>query len=113
LALVLGLTGCVQTFDGSRLGVPVTMAGAPGEVPQGTAFTANTHSVHAFWGLVPLARADLQKAIARELVGGQQIAQLKIKVHSSWSDILLTVLTAGLVAPRTVTYQGVVVGRTP
>ena len=42
---------------------------------------------------------------------GTQIAQLKITVKSRWSDILLTVLTAGLVMPRSVTYQGIVVGR--
>jgi hypothetical protein len=33
---------------------------------------------------------------------------VKIKVRSRWSDVLFTVLTAGLIVPRTVTYEGVV-----
>jgi hypothetical protein len=110
-AVLLGASGCTQSFDGSTLGVPVTMAGAPGEAVTGTPFKVNTHTVHAFWGLIPLAQADLQKALARQLVGGQQVAQLKIKIKSRWSDVLLTALTLGVVAPRTVTYEGVIIGR--
>lgn len=109
--LTLCSAGCIQTFDSTTLGVPVTMAAAPGEVPQGTPFKAQSHTVHALFGLVPLSQANLQKALARQLVGGQQIAQLRIKVKSRWSDILLTGLTLGLLAPRTVTYEGVIIGR--
>lgn len=111
LALLLGAAACAQTFDSTTLGVPVSMGAAPGEVPQGTAFKTNSHTVHAFWGLLTLSQASLQKALARQLVGGQQVAQLKIRSHSRWSDVLLTVLTVGILTPRTVTYQGVIIGR--
>ena len=43
-----------------------------------------------------------------QLLGGNQVANLTIKSRSRWSDVLLTVLTAGLVVPRTVTFQGVI-----
>lgn len=113
LALFLTLCGsaCTQTFDSTTLGVPVTMAAAPGEAPQGTPFKARAHTMHALFGLLTLSQANLQKALARQLVGGQQVAQLQIRIKSRWSDILLTGLTLGLLTPRTVTYQGVIIGR--
>jgi len=33
---------------------------------------------------------------------------VKIRVRSRWSDVLFTVLTAGLIVPRTVTVEGIV-----
>jgi hypothetical protein len=113
LALLLGAGGsaCTQTFDAATLGVPVTMAVAPGEAAQGTPFKTQAHTMHALFGLVTLSQASLQKALARQLVGGQQVAQLRIRIKSRWSDVLLTGLTLGLLAPRTVTYEGVIIGR--
>jgi hypothetical protein len=111
LVLMLALSACAQTFDSTTLGVPVTMAAAPGEAPQGTPFKTRTHSLHAIFGLLTVGHPNLQKALARQLVGGQGIAQLRIKTTSRWSDVLVTVLTAGLLVPRTVTYEGVIVGR--
>jgi len=43
-----------------------------------------------------------------QLGGGTGVADLKIKVRSRWSDLLITALTAGLVVPRSVTFEGVV-----
>jgi hypothetical protein len=33
---------------------------------------------------------------------------LKIKARSRWSDVLITALTAGLIVPRSVTFEGIV-----
>ena len=112
LALVL-LVGpaCAQTFDTTTLGVPVTMAAPAGEPVDGTRFKTSSHSVHGLFGLFTISQPSLQKALARQLVGGQQITQLKIKSRSRWSDLLITGLTLGLIAPRTVTYEGVIIGR--
>ncbi len=109
---VLLLAGCVQRFDTTTLGVPVTMAGPAGEgAAEGTRFKTSAHSVHGFFGLVTISQPSLQKALARQLVGGQQITQVRITTRSRWSDLLITGLTLGLIAPRTVTYEGVVIGR--
>ncbi len=105
------LTGCSQTFDATSLGVPATMASAAGEAAVGQPFRVSAHTVHAFWGLVPLGKARLDKALASQLVGGKEVAQLKIKTKSRWSDLLFTGLTLGIIAPKTVIYEGVVVGR--
>jgi hypothetical protein len=111
LLLLLAAPACTQSFDSTTLGVPVTMAAAPGEAVSGQQFKTRSHTMHAFFGLITLSQASLQKALARQLVGGQQVAQLKIKSTSRWSDVLFTVLTAGLLVPRTVTYEGVIIGR--
>ena len=113
-ALALGavvLSGCAQTFDATNLGVPASLASAAGEVPTGQAFEIKTHTVHAFWGIVPLKKARLDRALANQLVGGKEIANLTIKTKSRWTDLLFTGLTLGLIAPKTVVYQGIIVGR--
>lgn len=115
LAFAVFLTGvlsaCVQSFDSTTLGVPVTMAAAPGENPTGTPFKTSAHSTYGLFGLITISQANLQKALSRQLVGGQQVAQLKIKTKSRWSDLLITALTAGLIVPRTVRFEGVIIGR--
>jgi hypothetical protein len=114
MGLVVGamvLAGCAQAFDATRLGVPATMAGPAGEAVAGQSFKVTTHTVHALWGLVTLKRPGLEKALAGQLVGAKAIAQLRIKTKSRWSDLLITGLTLGIFAPKTVTYEGVVVGR--
>ena len=39
------------------------------------------------------------------------MANLKIKSKSRWFDVVITGLTLGLIVPRTVTYEGIVIGR--
>jgi hypothetical protein len=108
LLLLSSLGGCAQTFDARTLGVPVTMASPAGQPPEGSRFRVASHAVYAFWGLARIKDPSLRKALAAQLGGGSGIADLKIKMRSRWSDILITVLTAGLIVPRAVTYEGVV-----
>lgn len=112
VALSLLLTGaCAQTFDATTLGVPATMAAAPGDPTQGTAFRTTSHTVHAIFGLLPVSQANLRKSLSRQLVGGAGISNLKIKTKSRWTDVLVTALTLGLVVPKTVIYEGIITGR--
>ena len=113
LALVLaGTAGCVtQSFDATSLGVPATMATAPADLPEGKAFRASSHTLHGLFGLISISQANLKKGLSHQLVGGTGVAQLKITTKSRWSDLLITALTLGLIVPRTVTYEGIVVGR--
>jgi hypothetical protein len=108
-ALLLG--GCAQTFDATNVGVPVTLASPAGETPVGQPFRVSTHTVHAFWGLVPLKRAMMDRALKGQLVGGDAVAQVRIRTKTSFWDLLFTVVTAGVIAPRSVTYEGIIVGR--
>lgn len=109
--LLLAGTGCTQVFDATSLGVPVTMAAPPADVSPGKPFKMTAHTVHGLFGLVTLSQASLRKGLATQLVGGEQVAGLKIRTKSRWFDVVITGLTLGLIVPRTVTYEGIVVGR--
>ena len=109
LLLVLMLaSGCAHTFDASTLGVPATLASPSGQPPQGDRFSVTSKAVFGFWGAFSLKRPSLQKALAGQLGGGSGLADVRIRVRSRWSDLLLSALTLGLVVPRTVTFEGVV-----
>ena len=106
--LLLSSIGCAETFDATTLGVPVTLASPAGQQPEGTRFRVTSHAVYGFWGLARIKDPSLRKALAAQLAGGSGVADLKIKVRSRWSDVLVTALTGGLIVPRAVTYEGVV-----
>ena len=112
-ALVLVVSGCALTFDATHLGVPVTMAepAAPaGAAPAGTSFRVTKHPVFLLWGLIPAGQPNLEDVLAGQVGTGTSIASLKIRVRSRWSDLLITGLTLGVFSPRSVTFEGVVVG---
>lgn len=107
--LALGLPGCAQTFDATSLGVPVTMGSAAGSPAQGAHFRNTSHSIHGLFGLVRISSPDLRKALNRQLIDGAGVADLRITVRSRFTDVLFTVLTGGLLIPRTVTFEGTIV----
>ncbi|HEU4801302.1 MAG TPA: hypothetical protein VFS94_11810 [Gemmatimonadales bacterium] len=109
-ALVLFIAGCAQTFDATTLGVPASLASDAGQQPTGEAFSVTTHSVHGFWGLMKFRSPSVERALAGQLLDGQAISNVRIKVRSSVTDVIFTILTAGLVVPRSVTVEGVVTG---
>lgn len=108
LLVYFSIGGCAQTFDTTTLGVPVTMASPAGQPAQGSRFRVTSHAVYGFWGLAKIKDPSLRKALAAQLAGGSGIADLRIRVRSRWTDVLITALTGGLIAPRAVTYEGVV-----
>jgi len=112
LALALTLSGCAMTFDATDLGVPTSLAEAAQAPPQGTPFTVTKRPVYLLWGLAAASRPNAEDVLAGQVGTGRRIANLKIKVRARWSDLLVTVLTAGLISPRSVTFQGVVVSDT-
>jgi hypothetical protein len=107
-ALICLLGGCAQTFDATTLGVPATLASAAGQPPAGDRFKVSSKAVFGLWGIARLKEPSIRKALAAQLVGGSGVADVKIRIRSRWSDVLFTVLTAGLIVPRTVTVEGVV-----
>jgi hypothetical protein len=111
LALVVALTvsGCALTFEASEFGVPTSMAEPAQAPPQGAAFRVTKHPVFLFWGAIGAARPNAEDVLAGQIGTGTRIANLKIRVRSRWSDLLVTALTAGIIVPRSVTFEGVVV----
>ncbi len=108
LLIVVLVAGCAQTFDAASLGVPATVSSAASQPAQGDRFRVSAKSVFGFWGLVKYKEPSLRKALAAQLAGGSGVSDLRIRVRSRWSDVLITGLTLGLIVPRSVTFEGVV-----
>jgi len=106
---LLATAGCAQSFDAATLGVPATLATANAGIPAGTAFNVRAKALWAAWGLLPVSQPDLRKVLAAELVGGRSIANIRIHTHTSVLDGIISLGTVGLLVPRSVSYQGIVV----
>jgi hypothetical protein len=106
--LLSPIASCAETFDAATLGVPASLASPAEQAPEGARFRVTSRAIYGLWGLATLKQPSLRKALAAQLAGGSGIANLKIKVRSRLSDVLITALTAGLIVPRAVTFEGVV-----
>lgn len=107
--MVVGSSGCAHTFDATTLGLEATMAEPADQNVQGEAFRIDKKSVYLLWGTVAVSRPSLQEVLAGQVTGNAKVTNVRIRVRSRWSDVLFTVLTAGLIVPRSVTFEGVVV----
>jgi hypothetical protein len=110
VALVLALSACGLTLDSTELGVPTSLAEAATAPPQGTAFRITRHPVYLLWGAFGVGEPNLETLLAGQVGTGTRIANLRVHLRSRFSDVLVTLLTVGLIAPRSVTFEGVVVG---
>ena len=110
VALVLALSACGLTLDSTELGVPTSLAEAATTPPQGTAFRVTRHAVYFLWGAVSAGTPNLETVLAGQVGTGTRITNLRVHLRSSFSDVLVTLLTVGLIAPRSLTFEGVVVG---
>lgn len=103
--------GCALTIDSTELGVQTSLAEAAQTPPAGTPFRITKHPVYLLWGAGVIAPPNAEDVLAGQVATGARIANLRIKVRSRWSDLLVTVLSAGVIVPRSVTFEGVVVPR--
>ncbi len=94
LALVT-LNACAMTFDGSKLGVPVTMGSKAGAPAKGQPFKVSSGSIWVLWGAVPVKKPSIREPLGSQLVGGQSLEDVKITVGSRWYDVLVSVITLG------------------
>ena len=108
LLIAVLLSACAQTYDATKLGVPVSMATGAGQPAEGERFSVTGRAVYGLWGTVQFKQPSLRKALAALLAGGTGITDLRIKVRSRFIDVLITGLTLGLIVPRAVTFEGVV-----
>ena len=80
-----------------------------GFAPTQEALGVTGKAVYALWGITAISGPALHQTLAGQLVGGKALVDVKIKVRSRLSDVLVTVVTLGIIVPRTVTAEGVVV----
>jgi len=107
-ALGLAAGGCALTFDSTRLGVPVTMAGSAQSASTGTPFRVTRHPLFVAWGAFTAVAPRLEDVLVGQVGAGAGVASLRIRIRARWSDLLVTGLTLGFFSPRTVTFEGVV-----
>jgi len=113
LAVSTAATGCAMTFDTTSLGVPVGMASPAAQPVAGEAFNVRSHGVYLFWGLYANSQPSLEHALEGQLAGGRGVQNLRIRVFRRWSDILITVLSAGIIDPVSVSFEGVITPQSP
>ena len=113
LAVTLGSGGCAITFDARTLGATTSLSSPPGVTPTGEEFRITRKAVFVLWGIAAASRPSLERVLAGQITQDQQVANLRVRVRSRFGDVLATVLTAGLVVPRSVTYEGVIVRPAP
>ena len=109
LAGALTVSGCSLTFDATNLGVPTSMAESAQTPVQGEAFHITRRPVFLFWGLIGVSRPNAEDILAGQVANGSRVANLKIKMRMRLGDLIVTGLTLGIVNPRSVTFEGVVV----
>ena len=109
LAGALTVSGCALTFDATNLGVPTSMAESTQTPVQGEAFHITRKPVFLFWGLVGVSPPNVEDILAGQVANGSRVANLKIKMRMRLGDLIVTGLTLGVVNPRSVTFEGVVV----
>ncbi len=98
--------GCAVSFDAGTLGVKVSMSEPAGQQPEGTEFTITKKAVFLLFGLRRVSSPSLESVLAGQLLDAGEVRNLQIKVRSRFIDIFVTILTAGLVVPRSVTFHG-------
>ncbi len=111
VALLLALPACALTFDARALGANVTLAQVPDSTQCAGQFRRSGKAVFFFWGLVPGSRPSLEHVLEGQVTGTQSVANLRIHVRSRFTDLLITGITGGLIVPRSVTFEGCVLGQ--
>jgi len=111
--LALSATGCALTFDSTSLGVPVSMASPASQPAVGDTFNVRSGAVYVFWGLLAVNTPSLERTLESQLGSGRAVRDLRIKVGRRWSDLLVTVLTAGIVSPVSVSFEGIIAAPPP
>ncbi len=106
VGMVGTLGGCAVSFDAGTLGVKVSMSEPAGQQPEGTEFTITKKAVFLLFGLRSVSSPSLESVLAGQLLDAGEVRNLQIKVRSRFIDIFITILTAGLVVPISVTFHG-------
>ena len=109
VSMVGTLSGCAVSFDAGTLGVKVSMAEPAGQQPEGTEFKITKKAVFLLFGMLRGSSPSLESVVGGQLLDAGEVRNLEIKVRSRFVDILVTILTAGLIVPRSVTFHGYLV----
>jgi len=104
LAIVVVFASCAVLPMRSKLNKPVSMTqmkDGPGEH-----FSEEKQAFWLFWGLAPLIIPEIDEVVASEVSGHAGVQNLKITTQYTAIDMIINILTSGILHPRTITIEG-------
>ena len=104
LVFVIGMIGCATIPMESNLDNPVSMTEVK-ETPV-KSFTSDNRAIWLFWGIIPVAIPEIDGVLVPQMAGHTGIQNLKITAESDALDLIVTILTDGVIFMRTVRVEG-------
>lgn len=104
LALVIGIFGCATIPMESNLEKPVSMTNMKGTPAQ--TFESESKAIWLFWGLVPLSVPTIDQVAGPEAADHAGVQNLKITTEDDALDVIVWILTNGILTMRTITIEG-------
>jgi hypothetical protein len=103
-AFIVTFVGCATIPMESNMDKPVSMT----EVKDETAktFVSNNKALWLFWGIIPLSVPEIDNVLVPQVSGHDGVQNLKITTESGFIDLVVTILTQGILFMRTVRVQG-------
>ena len=103
-AIIAQFLGCATIPMQSKLKKPVSMTKMHEDTVK--SFIIHQHGYWAFWGVVPIKRPNVDKALKKMVADYRGIQNLKITAKHSFVNYLLTVMTASFIYSKTFIIEG-------
>ncbi len=104
LAFIIIFAGCATLPLESNLDKPVSMTKV--KDTQVKTFVTNSKALWLFWGLTPISLPEIDGIMLPQVSGHAGVQNLKITTESGFVDLVVTILTNGILTMRTVTVEG-------
>ena len=104
LVFIIGMIGCATIPMESNLDDPVSMTDVK-ETPV-KSFSSDNRAIWLFWGIIPVAIPEVDGVLVPEMAGHTGVQNLKITTEFDALDLVVTILTDGIIYMRTVTVEG-------
>jgi len=104
LIFLIAFVGCATLPMESNMDKPVSMTKVKDEVAR--VFVSNNKALWLFWGAIPLSVPTVDGVLSTQIPGHAGVQNLKITTESGFIDLVVTILTDGILTMRSVTIQG-------
>jgi hypothetical protein len=105
LAAACSLSGCYNVGMSADADTVGKIMISPEKGVEGSHFEEKQWVVCWLWGIIG-AEATPSQALAAHIAGDRRVTHLKVWTQQSFVDGLIAAITAGIVAPVTITYEG-------
>ena len=101
---IMTFAGCATLPMESNMDKPVSMTEVKDEAAK--TFVSNNKALWLFWGMIPLSIPEVDNVLVPQVSGHDGVQNLKITTESDFIDLVVMVLTQGILFMRTVRIQG-------